>query len=61
MTSADNHLRIEFTGLRVFGGGDPVVHNLFELHRRHAGVCDRDDLKNGTLATSKRPLEVTFK
>ena len=54
------HLGEAFAGCRMLRVGDPVLHDLLELHRGHARVRGHHEFEDRVLATSGSGLQIAL-
>ena len=54
------HVGEQPAGLGMFRGGDPVLHDLLEFHRGHAGVGGHHEVQDGAVAAGKRGIDIAL-
>ena len=56
-----NHFRIELAGFRVLCGRNPILHDLFELHRGHARMRGHEEFQDHFVAACERSFQIALK
>ena len=55
-----NHFGVELAGLRMFRDGDPILDDLFKLHRGHAHVRGHDEFDERVVTAGKRGFQIAL-